>query len=110
MNGHIANTTSRREILRGALPLALDDGCVTSIRARAAIRGGRAVGKPLLIEPEVNRMIPSPQNRQAYLAVSDFAKRDLFCYVTANFHLTPQQTGVEADQEENNVSEIVRGS
>lgn len=40
-------------------------------------------------------MIPSPQNRQAYPAMIDFAKRDLFGYVTVNFHLTPQQTGVE---------------
>jgi hypothetical protein len=58
---------------------------------RVALREAQAAGKPLLVEPEINRMIPPPQNRQAYLGTIDFAKRDLLGYLTANFHLTPQQ-------------------
>jgi hypothetical protein len=66
-------------------------GCFTTTGLRAAIREAKAAGKPLLVEPESNRMIPPSQNRQAYLGTIDFMQRDLLGYLTTNFHLTQQQ-------------------
>ena len=71
--------------------MALAASCFSAVGLRMALRDARAAGKPLLTEAELNRMIPPPQNRQAYLAAVDFAQRDLLGYLTTNFHLTPEQ-------------------
>ena len=77
MKDQTTDGVSRRDLLRGSLGAVLAAGCFTSIGLREALREAHAAGNPFLIEPEINRMIPPPQNRQAYLGAIDFAKRDL---------------------------------